>query len=62
MRGVKLPLDQPFYPGSWLIGFAILAPAWIEWGGWPAVGLFLAFMSLQALVTEVWAAVERPKP
>ena len=56
---MKLPLDLPFYPGTWLVGFAILALAWIEWGGWPAVGLFLAFMLLRAIVTEVWAALDR---
>ena len=61
MGTVKLPLDMPFYPGTWLVGFAILGLAWIEWGGGPAVGLFLAFLVLQAVVAEIWAALERPK-
>jgi hypothetical protein len=56
---VKLPEDLPFYPGSWLIGFGILVYGWIEWGGWPAVGVFLGLMLLQAVVVELWAAARR---
>jgi predicted small integral membrane protein len=57
---VKLPEDLPFYPGSWLIGFALLAYGWVEWGPWPAVGAFFAFMIVQAVVVEVWAALRPP--
>jgi hypothetical protein len=57
---VKLPHDLPFYPGTWLIGFAILALGWIYVDVWVALGAFFGFMALQALVAEIWAAL-RPR-
>ena len=54
---MKLPLDMPFYPGSWLVGFAILALGWIYVDVWVAIGAFFGFMLLQAVVVEVWAAL-----
>jgi hypothetical protein len=53
---VKLPQDLPFYPGSWLVGFALLALCWIYVDVWVAIGAFFAFMTLQAVAVEVWAA------
>lgn len=54
---MKLPRDLPFYPGTWIIGFAILALCWIYVDVWVAIGAFLGFMALQAAVAEVWAAL-----
>jgi len=53
---VKLPQDLPFYPGTWIVGFAILALGWIYVDVWVAIGAFFGFMLLQAVVAEVWAA------
>ena len=53
---MKLPLDLPFYPGTWIVGFAILALGWIYVDVWIAIGAFFAFMALQAVVAELWAA------
>jgi hypothetical protein len=54
---VKPPQDLPFYPGSWIVGFAILALGWIYVDVWVAIGAFFGFMLLQAVVVEVWAAL-----
>ena len=54
---MKLPQDLPFYPGSWLLGFTILALGWIYVDVWVAIGAFFGFMLLQAVVVEVWAAL-----
>jgi hypothetical protein len=54
---MKLPQDLPFYPGSWIVGFAILALGWIYVDVWVAIGAFFGFMVLQAVVVEVWAAL-----
>jgi hypothetical protein len=58
---MKLPLDMPFYPGSWLVGFAILALGWIYVDVWVAIGAFFGFMLLQAVVVELWAALRSPR-
>jgi hypothetical protein len=57
---VKLPQDLPFYPGSWIAGFAILALGWIYVDVWVAIGAFFGFMLLQAVVVEIWAALRPP--
>ena len=54
---MKLPQDLPFYPGSWIMGFAILALGWIYVDVWVAIGAFFGLMLLQAVVVEVWAAL-----
>ena len=54
---MKLPQDLPFYPGSWIVGFAILALGWIYVDVWVAIGAFFGFMVLQAVVVEVWAVL-----
>jgi hypothetical protein len=54
---VKLPRDLPFYPGTWILGFAILALCWIYVDVWVAIGAFFGFMALQAAVVEIWAAL-----
>jgi apolipoprotein N-acyltransferase len=53
---VKLPRDLPFYPGTWLLGFAILALCWIYVDVWVAIGAFFGVMALQAVVVEIWSA------
>ena len=54
---MKLPQDLPFYPATWIVGFAILALCWIYVDVWVAIGAFFGFMALQAAVAEVWAAL-----
>ena len=54
---MRLPRDLPFYPGTWIVGFAILALCWIYVDVWVAIGAFFGFMALQAAVAEVWAAL-----
>jgi hypothetical protein len=54
------PEDPPFYPGTWLVGFALLVYGWIEWGPWPAVAAFFGLLIVQALIVEVWLAL-RPR-
>jgi hypothetical protein len=58
--GVAPPEDPPFYPATWLIGFALLVYGWIEWGPWPAIAAFLGLLIVQGLVVEVWLAL-RPR-
>jgi len=53
---VKLPQDMPFYPGTWLVGYAILALCWIYVDVWVAIGAFFGFMALEAVLVEGWAA------
>jgi hypothetical protein len=57
--GVGPPEDPPFYPATWLIGFALLVYGWIEWGPWPAIAAFLGLLAAQALIVEVWLALRR---
>ena len=53
---MKVPRDLPFYPGTWLLGFAILALCWIYVDVWVAVGAFFGLMLLQGAAAEIWAA------
>jgi hypothetical protein len=48
-----LPQDPPFYPGSWLIGFVILVAGMIYWSGWAAIGAFVGFLLLNAVIVEL---------
>jgi hypothetical protein len=47
---------MPFYPGTWLVGYAILALCWIYVDVWVAIGAFFGFMALEAVLVEGWAA------
>jgi hypothetical protein len=59
---LRPPRDPPFYPGSWLIGFLILAIGLNEYRGWVAIGAFLGFMALHALIVEIWLSRSAAKP
>jgi hypothetical protein len=60
---MRPPRDPPFYPGSWLVGFLILAIGLNDYRGWVAIGAFVGFLALHAVVVEIWlsrAATKRP--
>jgi hypothetical protein len=51
---MRPPRDPPFYPGSWLVAFLILAIGLNDYRGWVAIGAFLGFLALHAVVVEIW--------
>jgi hypothetical protein len=53
IRAMRLPQDTPFYPGSWLVGFLILLGGLEYYDGWIAVGAFIGFMLLNAVIVEL---------
>jgi hypothetical protein len=57
VSGVGPPEDPPFYPATWLVAFGILVYGWIEWGPWPATGVFLGLLVVQAALVEAWLAL-----